>query len=197
MTLRYASCAIVLLAACRSAELPFAEEIYVVRSDVKMLENEIAQESPLWQDDFNRVLDDDTDHVPEAVYRHVVRKIWKMSDEQISGVVHTGIKVRALKEGPSEHRGKFIRLTGRVSKVWPESVNFSGYPHRQIIAGMAYANDIEPFLFHVLVPPGPLYAKEDVIGIDGLFLKVITYDLANGGQLRAPFLVGRAVRKYH
>jgi hypothetical protein len=196
--MRYGAFAVVMLAAaCQANELPFTDEIYVVRSDVKMLENEVAQESPLWQDDFNRVMDDDSTHVPEAVYRHVVRKIWKMTDEQISELAQTGIKVKAVKERPSEYRGKFLRVTGRVSKVWPENVNFGGYPQRQVVAGMAYANDIEPFLFHVLVPPGPLYAKEDVIGIDGLFLKVITFDLANGGQLRAPFLVGRAVRKYH
>jgi hypothetical protein len=187
---------LLLLAAC-SQEGVLDPEIRVVRSDVRMLENEVPPESPIWIEDFNKVMDDATPDVPETVYRHVVRKLWKMSDAEIGAQIKSGVKTRMLREEPSKYRGQFVRAGGRVARVWPEEVNFGGFPSRRVYAGIMYVNDIEPVLFHVLTPPEMLYVKEDMIGFDGIFLKVVCYELSNGGTLRAPLLVARSIHKLH
>jgi hypothetical protein len=187
---------LILLAACRGG-LPLDDEIRVVKSEVRHLEEEISTESPLWVPEFDKLMDDDTPDVPEVVYRHVVRKLWKMSDEEIQTQVVKGAKSRALRDDPGAHRGRFYRIVGRVSRVWVEDVAFSGFPRPRIYGGIMYVNDREPVLFHSLTQPELLYVKEDMIGFEGVFLKIVSHELSGGGELRAPFLVARALRKYH
>jgi hypothetical protein len=183
------------LASCQDTSL-LGPEIRIVRSEADHLQQEFPPESPIWLPEFDNLMEDNTPTVPQTIYRHVVRRLCKMPESEIAAQVKTGVRVRDLKDDPARHRGRFVRIVGRVSSVWPEEVNFAGFPRRQIYAGILYVNDREPVLFHFLNPQ-LLYAKEDMIGLDGLFLKVVAYELSNGGELRAPLLVASSVRKYH
>lgn len=173
----------------------FNEDLLVLRNERIAMERDLRADQPLWIEDFNKVISDYDDHIPVDIYLHVVRKLHPMDPKEIDAGAATDVRIPDLIENPKEFRGRFIRLTGRILRVWPEEVG-PGLPVPRVWGLLILSREREPFLAHVLEPPNMLEVQEDIVGVDGLFFKVLEYPLKSGGRMTAPFLLARRADKY-
>lgn len=189
-------CFIPVLPGCRP--FGFDQEIRLRRQEIRSLQKriELRKDTPIFIPEFNALLDNESASIPDVVYLHVVRHLDKMSDPEVTRRVDLKVRYPDLTDKPGKVRGRFVRVTGRVANVWPETIKMDGRA-RRVFAGVLFFKGLYPVLFHVLEKPEVLYLKEDLVGLDGIFLKVIRYELLDGGRMRAPFVVGRRLLKYH
>lgn len=183
------------MAGCRPASL--RGDLEEVRSEIQALEKRIAPETPIYVEEFEAALDDETPRIPGEIYEHVARHLSRMSDEEVRAKVDRNADYRLLLDEPSAMRGRFVRMEGVIGKIWTEPVGISGVPHPWIYAGIVFVKNRDPLLFHVIEKPDLLNLKEDLVYLDAIFLKVIEYQVQDGGKVRAPLIVGRRLHKYH
>jgi hypothetical protein len=182
------------LAGC--TQVIYEHDIRLLRERREQMQRDLPPELPLWMPEFEKAIADHDEHIPYDIYLHVVRKLYETPDTEVEKLVETKVAAADLEDDPPAHRGRFFRLVGRVISAWVEDVRSPRCPVERLYGVMILVQDREPVLAHVLTPPVMLDLKNDMIGIDGLFFKVIEYELKSGGRLSAPFLVARRVEKY-
>jgi hypothetical protein len=182
-------------AGCRPVGLQ--GEIEEVRSDIRALEKRIHPETPIYIDEFESALDDETPSIPGEIYEHVARHLSRMTDEEVRSRVDKNAGYRLLVDEPSAMRGRFVRMEGVIGKIWTEQVRIAGVPNPWIYAGIVFVKNRDPLLFHVIEKPDLMNLKADLVYLDAIFLKVIEYEIKDGGRVRAPLVVGRRLHKYH
>jgi hypothetical protein len=62
-------------------------------------------------------------------------------------------------------------------------------------AGLFFDRGQRPVIFHVVDKPDVLVLREDTVETTAVFVKMIEYTSASGRRLRAPFLVGKVLRR--
>lgn len=183
------------LAGCRPVGLQ--SDLEEVRSEIRVLEKRIPPETPIYVQEFESALDDETPRIPGEIYEHVAKHLSRMTDEDIRAKVDKNADYRLLLEEPSGMRGRFVRMEGLIGKIWTEQVQIAGVPNPWIYAGILFVKNRDPLLFHVIEKPDLLNLKEDLVYLDAIFLKVVEYQIQDGGKVRAPLIVGRRLHKYH
>lgn len=188
---------LLLLAGCANS---LEDDLAAIRAERIELERKlhVADNAPLWvtegDEAFDRHLKDDDAQIPAFVYDHLLRKLHKMSADEIRSSTTEGYNYDQCLAAPAAMRGKFWRTTGRISRIWVEKTPGPGLPVDQVYAGVFYSDD-GPIFFHVLEKPDMLELRQDTVELDGLFLKVCRYPLTEGRTIAAPFFMGKSLRK--
>lgn len=184
------------LAGCRVGSLD--EDIRIQREEIRRLEKDLNPETPIYIPEFDEHLRDETSTVPGEIYGHVVRRLARMTDEEVRSRVDAGLEHGTILADPDRSRGAFVRVEGVIARIWTEEVRIEGLEADRIYAGILFVRNRDPLLFHTFERPAEFYyLKQDLVAMDGIVLKVVDYELSGGGRMRAPFIVGRRLLKYH
>jgi hypothetical protein len=168
----------------------FDEELRVERVQNEKI-TPIKTETPLWTAEFGKEIFDGDTYLPSHIYDHILGKLHKLS--------HKAIRKRTLEgfhpDNPPHSRGKFWRISGVIARIWPEEIPDSHSPLSRVFAGILYTEEGLPVLFHLSEKPRVLELGEDVVELDGLFLKQMRFRGANGETIIAPFFLAKSLRK--
>ncbi|MBI2930109.1 MAG: hypothetical protein HYY16_00535 [Planctomycetes bacterium] len=186
-----------LLAGCRSG---FESDLAELRAEIERLERDVPPDAPLWIDEgpmaFEPHVQDYTARVPDFVYNHVVRKLAQMSSGEILPQVKGALDVAAAMEDPAACRGRFWRVYGTINHLEPLRVTDRDLGVHTVYSGVLFM-DGRPILFHVVDKPEVMVIGQDVVEVNGLFIKVLRYEARNGRVVDAPFVVGRRMGKFY
>ena len=151
----------------------------------------IEVETPLWTADFEKEIFDGDTYLPSHIYDHILRKLHKLTSKRIREKTLEGFHP----DNPPHSRGKFWRISGVIARIWPEEIPDSHSPLSRVFAGILYTEEGLPVLFHLSEKPRVLELGEDVVELDGLFLKEMRFRGANGETITAPFFLAKSLRK--
>jgi hypothetical protein len=183
---------LLLLAACRSV---FDEEVRL-RKERLELESRMGPRDPIYVERFGDYLKDRRASMPADIYHHVLGWLERLSDKEVRGRIDKSVRYSDLVDEPAECRGKFVRLQGYIYTIWTEEVAARGFEGDRIYAAILFVKNRDPLLVHWIEKPPLVYLKEDLVSVDGIFLKVFRYELKDGGVMEAPLVVGRRLLKY-
>lgn len=185
--------ALLLLAACRTMD----DDLARIRAERQRLEREIriAEDVPLWTAGFDPQIRDDDSNIPEHIYDHLIRKLHARGEASIRMETKEGFRFDRSLAAPGGFRGKFWRVTGTITRIWPEALEDPKAPVPRIFAGLFYVDEDQPVYFHLIEKPDALELGRDVVEIDGLFVKVLRFPLSGGRRIEAPFFIAKTMRR--
>jgi len=171
-----------------------------LRMEIVALEKRIPAESPLWisegPDRFDQFIEDYSDHIPEHIYLHLVRKLSAMSVVEAESFSRGDFDFETCSKDPARFRGKFWRIHGLIGDLHPESVKDPRSPVRTVHAGALFDDQMRPAFFHVVQKPDVLTLREDAVETRALFVKMVEYTTRSGRRVVAPFFMGKVLRRY-
>jgi hypothetical protein len=175
-------------------------ELAQVRAEIVELQRKIPPDAPLWvhdgPDNFDQFITDDTPHVPDFIYLHLLRKLNAMSDSAVERLARGTLDWDALARDPAAFRGQVFRAHGVIGELHGEPVEDPKHPVRTVHAGLLFEGGRRPVLFHVVRKPDVLTLREDTVETAAVFVKMIEYTSASGRRVTAPFVVGKLLRRY-
>jgi hypothetical protein len=185
-----------LLTACGST---FESDYAALRAEIQGLEREMPADEPLWITEgpnrFEPHIEDYTLGVPGFIHLHVARSLLKMKSSEIAELVKGVLPVQDALRDPASVRGRFWKATGTIGNLEPLPVNDAALGVKTIYAGALFM-DGRPVLFHVMEKSDVVTLGQDVVEVDGIFVKVLSYTTDDGRLVEAPFLMGRRVGRY-
>ncbi|HXX95266.1 MAG TPA: hypothetical protein VEN81_16710 [Planctomycetota bacterium] len=171
-----------------------------IRTEIVELQKKIPPEAPLWvhdgPDSFDPFIEDDTPHVPDFIYLHLLRKLNALSDAEVEAMARGPLDWDACARDPGAFRGQVFRAHGVIGELHGEVVEDARHPVRTVHAGLLFENGRRPVLFHVVRKPDVLTLREDTVETAAVFVKMIEYTSVSGRRLLAPFVVGKVLRRY-
>jgi hypothetical protein len=190
-----ASAAALLMSCSGTFESDYAD----LRAEIQRLERELPPDEPLWITEgpnrFEPHIEDYTLGVPGFIHVHVARSLLKMKPAEISEQVKGALSVADALRDPASLRGRFWKATGTIGNLEPVPVDDRSLGIKTIYAGALFM-DGRPVLFHVLEKSDVVTIGQDVVEVDGVFVKVLSYTTDDGRRVEAPFLMGRKVGRY-
>ncbi|GEM_PF-5650442 len=188
---------LLLLSACRTVDDDLAD----LRAERIRLEERLhtLESAPIWVSEgeqaFDRHIRDDDSNIPSFIYDHLFRKLRDRSADSIRAETCEGFDLRRSVASPGEFRGRFWRVTGTITKIWPETIDDPAAPVRRVFAGVIHPGGGSPVYFHLLEKPDILELRSDTVEMDGLFVKVLRFDAPGGRRIEAPFFVAKTLRR--
>jgi hypothetical protein len=171
-----------------------------LRMEIVALEKRVPPESPLWisegPDRFDQFIEDYSDHIPEHIYLHLVRKLSAMGVQEADSLSRGDFDFEACSKDPASFRGKFWRIHGLIGDLHPEAVKDAQSPVRTVHAGALFDDQMRPVFFHVVQKPDVLTLREDAVETRALFVKMVEYTTRTGRRVVAPFFMGKVLRRY-
>lgn len=188
---------LLLLASCGYSLRDDMEDLH---AEIEADERSIPPEAPLWISEgpnaFDRFVRDASDRVPEFIYRHLVRKLHALPSEEIDARVEGTLDPGKADGDPDLYRGKFWRVSGVIGHLRARPVRGKDFPVPLTHEGVLFFDGrMSPVLFHVVEKPEVLTLREDWVETHALFVKIIEYTTESGRVVRAPFFIGKVLRR--
>ncbi|MHC4605844.1 MAG: hypothetical protein ACYTAF_02795 [Planctomycetota bacterium] len=182
-----------------------------IRAQIDELEHSVTlpENAPLWiseedaaassdfseEDVFDRYIHDGTPHVPDFVYKHVLRKLHGMTDAEVEALSGGDFPYGDGMRNPASYRGRVWRIAGTILTLRMEQITVPQTPIREVFPGVAYLGSDRPFLFHLINKPDPLHPQQDLVEVYGVFVKIITVG-SRGRRISAPLFLARSAKRY-
>lgn len=134
----------------------------------------------------------------EQGYYDVLEKLASLTPAEVTSAVSPSIKwEHYYLQDATEARGAFVKAYGRLFLFERRGglyENAAGLDH--IWAGCIVDNRSRTHIFHLVGEPDwQPKVRDDVVEIEGVFLKVIKYKNVQGQTAYAPFILARNIRK--
>lgn len=188
---------VVLLGSC---SLTLEDDILDLRADIREMEEQIPPEAPLWiaegPDRFDQYIEDYGKGFPDFIYRHIVRKLHGMPAPEVDSLAEGPLNVDAVMEDPAKYRGKFWRSSGTIGILRARPIGDRDFPVKMTHEGVFIDDAGRPVLFHVVSKPDVLILRRDLVVVSGMFVQMVEYETASGRRTRAPFIIGKILRRF-
>ena len=133
--------------------------------------------------------------MPDFIYLHLLRKLNALPAAQVERMAQGPLDWEAVAADPASARGRIFRAHGLIGDLHGEAIHDPQHPVRSVHVGIFFDRAQRPVLFHVVDKPDVLVLREDTVETTGVFVKMIEITTASGRTLRAPFLVGKVLRR--
>lgn len=180
-----------------------------IRTEIEDLERDVPSDAPLWitrEDVANRpelaeagafddAVQDHTSGVPDFLYFHVLEKLTRMTDNEITARSQGDFSIEACRQEPSAFRGKIWRVVGVAAALQREEISTAGAPFPEVFTGVCSSGPDQPVLFHLAGKPEVLYLRQDTVEFHGVFVKLLSHT-SGERTLSVPLFLVKSLRKY-
>lgn len=138
------------------------------------------------------------DFVETSGYRRLLEKIQEYSPEEFAAKVTRSLDYASAIQDPDAWRGEFVRVRGVIVNLSAEKLATPMLGHADVFRGIvAQTEGSDGVVFDVLEPP-PIQqfdTRRDLVDVEGVFFRTVTYENRAGKQVRAPYLIARTLAR--
>jgi hypothetical protein len=172
-----------------------AELVEQQKSAPPLLEDRTALLNGLFQGSIRDGVDN-TEFGETPSFDRLIYHVRAMPKEEFSKQVTRWLDWKAAMENPQLWRGEFVRVRGLVGKLDPVKLHH-GADDTDIYRGFIGQPDgTDMVAFDFVDKPPNVDLKRDVLDIEGVFYRTLTYESVSGEKRTIPYLIARDVKIY-
>jgi len=140
---------------------------------------------------------DNTDFTETPSYDRLIYHVRAMPQEEFSGQVTRRLDWADSVARPDLWRGEFVRVRGIVAALEPVRLRHAADNVPDVYRGfLAEPDGSERVAFDYVGMPPQVTTERDVIDIEGVYYRTVSYESKVGGQEVMPYLIARDLKLY-